>query len=476
MLDWKEGDYYSKDRVERTIRNLLSLGVFTSVTIDTTDFRDSIIDYAILTNYRNQQEFYLEPGANQTQNYFYNIFLNLIYSNKNILGGAQGFSAATSILNRDVEDFLKTKNRGFFNYLDDFVDEVSLNLSYSDPYIFKVNDAFLGLSSNPVLSIRRIDNFFNLNTILLPINFPIKFKTNLDLKSFAFFINIERQQPSGFDEFVNSKNDEADFDRVFQSLILYNDLNNYFKQSGNYVSSVSLGARAIRDKRNNPFMPTYGHLINGEVEYAFAGLTKYFRLLATWTTYNSLSKYEVLGTKLKFGGFYFLEEGNRYASLDKQFFAGGANSVRGWDSRKLRYTNAKLNDVDANSRRLLENFVGNAMIFETSFEYRLKFKEPDINLGALNEHISSMGLTMFLDIGNSYGWLLGGNDFNFTDIFTKLAYSAGAGLTYETPVGPLRLDLAMPIYGPIGYKYEGIWNTKDLMSNLNWHVGLGYSF
>lgn len=483
LLDWKEGDYYSKAKIERSIRNLLSLGTFNSITIDTTNFRDSIIDYAVITNYRNQQEAFFEPGVNQTQNLFYNVFLRGSYSHRNVFGEAQIFNAGVSILNRDFEDYIKTKNQGFVNHVDDFVDEISANLFFSDPYIWKVNDAYLGINFAPLYSYRRIDNFFELSTFLLPFTIPIKLKTDLDLTNASLFLNLERQQPVRFDEFIESGFENENFDRVFQSLVLYSDLNNYFKTSNSLFSSIAIGGRVIRDKRNNPFIPTRGHLFNLDLEAAFGnvfgvdlGLTHYLRLLTSWTTYTSISKNEVVGTKLKFGGFGFFDESNRFASLDKQFFAGGANSVRGWDSRKLRYTNEKVNELELSSRRLLENFVGNMMVIEGSMEYRLKFKEPEINLGAINEHISSMGVTVFFDFGNSFGWLLESPDFNFGDIFTKLAYSVGSGITYETPVGPLRLDLALPIYGPINYTYEGIWVSEDVLSNVNWHIGLGYAF
>jgi outer membrane protein assembly factor BamA len=263
-------------------------------------------------------------------------------------------------------------------------------------------------------------------------------------------------------------------------------LNKYFNSTETkYFSSVLFNARGTRDFRNNPFMPTGGHLITGELELpifdpilpiSLSGLSKYTRLLVTGLYFDKISKSEVLAYKLKFGGVYFWEEGNRYISLDKQFFSGGANSVRGWPSRKLRYTTNNIQDLDATSRRLIENFVGNSFVLEGSWEYRLNFGMPEVNLGALSEHIASMGFTTFFDFGNSYGWLLAEDDYNISDIFTKLACSIGSGLTYETPVGPIRLDIALPIYGPINYEYNAIWNTNDALSNINWHIGLGYSF
>lgn len=479
LLDWKKGDIYSKYKVDKSVRNLLSIGTFNSVSIDTTSIHDGQIDYVVISNYRNQQELNIEPGINQTQNLFYNLFIEGNYTHRNIFGEAQSGVLKASILNRDFGSFISTKREGFVEYLKNIIDEYYIGFNFVDPYLWKINDAYVGLNINPYYSRRNIENFFILENIFLPISFPIKLKTNIDFSSISLNVNFEHQKPIGFDDFVENKNDDEDFIRVFQSLVLYSDLNNYFKNNTefyNFFSSIQFVGRLSRDKRNNPFMPTDGHLANFELEIAPIGLTKYLRILSNATYIDKISKSEVLAYKLKFGGAYFWEDGNRYISLDKQFFSGGANSVRGWASRKLRYTTNTIQELDATSRRLIENFVGNSFVLEGAIEYRLSFGMPEVNLGALSEHIASMGLTAFFDFGNSYGWLLAEDDYNFGDIFTKLACSVGTGLTYETPVGPIRLDIALPIYGPFNYEYNTIWNVNDALSNLNWHIGLGYSF
>lgn len=476
MISWKEGEYYSKLKFERTVRNLLSLGAFSSVSIDTVNIVDSVINYVVITNYRNQREALIEPGVNQTQNLFYNLFIEGNLTHRNLFGATQTGNIKASILNRDMGAYLNTPRQGILDYLANIIDEYYLGFSYFDPFAFRIDDATFGVGVSPYYSRRRIENFFILNNFMLPISFPVRFKTNLDLTNLSFNLNFERQQPEGFDDFVESGFENEDFERVFQSLVLYSDLNNYFKNNNALLSSFQFNFRALRDKRNNPFLPSKGHLVSADLEFAVLGLTRYNRLLLSAITFKELSNQEVLGLKAKFGGILFFQEGNRYVPLDKQLFSGGANSVRGWASRRLRYTTNDISGLESNSRRLLENFVGNSLVVETAIEYRYKFGKPEVNLGAISEHIESMGMTFFLDAGNSYGWLLGENDFNIGDIFTKIGFSGGTGITYETPVGPVRLDVALPIYGPINYNYESIWNTQNAFSNLAWHIGLGYSF
>lgn len=476
MIAWKKGEIYKKSKFEQSIRNLLSLGAFSSVSIDTVSIKDSIIDYVVISGYRNQREALIEPGVNQTQNLFYNVFIEGNLTHRNLFGATQTGNLKASVLNRDMGAYLNTPREGIVDYLVNIIDEYYLGFNYYDPFSFQIYDASFGVGVNPYYSRRRIENFFILNNFMIPISFPVRFKTSLDLSSFSINLSLERQRPEGFDEFVESGYEDEDFERVFQSLVLYSDLNNYFKNTNSWFSSFQFNFRAVRDKRNSPFLPTKGHLISADVDLAVAGLTRYVRLLGNAAKYVSLSNQEVVGVKAKVGGFLFFQEGNRYVPLDKQLFSGGANSVRGWASRKLRYTTNDVSDLDNTSLRLIENFVGNSFVLEGTLEYRYQFGKPEVNLGAVSEHIESMGWTLFLDAGNSYGWLLGENDFNLGDIFTKIALSGGTGITYETPVGPVRLDVAIPLYGPIDYDYKTILNSKNIFSNLAWHIGLGYSF
>lgn len=99
---------------------------------------------------------------------------------------------------------------------------------------------------------------------------------------------------------------------------------------------------------------------------------------------------------------------------DIRFYAGGGGSVRGYDYQSL-------------SPRLNGEPVGGSSMMNATAEMRLRFNE-------------SFGGVAFLDAGNSYDTALPG-------IGKDLYYGAGVGVRYYTAIGPLRVDIAMPLNG-----------------------------
>ncbi len=97
---------------------------------------------------------------------------------------------------------------------------------------------------------------------------------------------------------------------------------------------------------------------------------------------------------------------------DERFYAGGGGSIRGY----FYQTVGPLVD---------ETPVGGKYLFEISGEIR----------GRISERL---GLVAFLDGGSAFE----GNPF---DSGEKLLWGAGLGIRYNTPIGPLRLDIGFPL-------------------------------
>ncbi len=98
--------------------------------------------------------------------------------------------------------------------------------------------------------------------------------------------------------------------------------------------------------------------------------------------------------------------------VDERFFAGGGASVRGFGFQELGPRDAEGNPL------------GGRSLFETSAELR----------GKLTKRI---GFATFVDAGSV-------SDSAFPE-FNNLQVGAGAGLRYDTPAGPIRLDIAVPV-------------------------------
>ncbi len=117
---------------------------------------------------------------------------------------------------------------------------------------------------------------------------------------------------------------------------------------------------------------------------------------------------------------------------DRRFYAGGGGSIRGYDYQGVspRLPNGEL--------------VGGNNLFTASVEVRLKITE-------------TIGIVPFLDMGGAFA----SNSPNLSEEFKM---GAGLGLRYYTAIGPIRLDVAMPLNkGP----YDPDWAL---------YVGLGQAF
>ena len=117
---------------------------------------------------------------------------------------------------------------------------------------------------------------------------------------------------------------------------------------------------------------------------------------------------------------------------DRRFYAGGGGSIRGYAYQA------------AGPRDKLNEPTGGLSKVEASIEARLKITE-------------SFGLAAFMDSGAAFTSSMPGQG--------GLWYTGvGAGVRYLTPVGPLRLDVAVPLKRISGEPSFGVY------------IGLGQAF
>jgi translocation and assembly module TamA len=122
---------------------------------------------------------------------------------------------------------------------------------------------------------------------------------------------------------------------------------------------------------------------------------------------------------------------------DQRFYAGGSGTIRGY-----RYQSVGPLFYNGNPK-------GGTAINAGSVEFRQRFG-------------TNFGTAVFLDAGNVSQNL---NPFN-----GQLKTGAGAGLRYYTPIGPIRLDVAVPLQRRSG---PGVANPDDAFEI---YIGLGQAF
>ncbi|MBI5325857.1 MAG: BamA/TamA family outer membrane protein [Ignavibacteriae bacterium] len=474
QLDFGIGDWYSISKINRSNNNLLSLGTFDIVNIDTSSIfkpqTDSTLSMLVFTQYRKQQEWGAGIYVNRTAfDNFTNIGLELSYSHRNFGGVAQNFN----IFGRgEVHDISRWKPPDF---------QFQLGINFSQPLLFNFDRARFGLAWQFILSYSNIFTDLKLGTISFPIKLPVKFPEFTFIQFGSIDLLIEKQIPIDFDNAYQKALDEAvndvEREKVINSYKIYESLNKYSKKTW-FPSAVIIGGSLTGDTRNDIFNPSSGYYFNTSAD-AFGGLgiAKFIRFLMSYYLFSRLSPTTVFAFKVKGGLTVWGDQIDTYVPFERQFFAGGANSVRGWASRRLRYPQPKGEEYQLETFNFVQDFVGSGAILEGTFELRFRFPRPANFDKLISEIISNIGLTAFIDWGNTFHWY---SDYNYQykwyDYFTKLAVSGGVGFGYMTPVGPFRIDFALPIYDPSALRDQTILTRENVIKDLKIHIGLGYSF
>jgi outer membrane protein insertion porin family len=176
-----------------------------------------------------------------------------------------------------------------------------------------------------------------------------------------------------------------------------------------------------RDRRDSAIQPTRGSLTGASIETA-AGDLQYYRANVSEQWFYPLSRTVTLALNGDLG--YVHGISGKPVPFFKNFFAGGPGSVRG-------YRAFSLGQQDAHS-----NVLGGTRKISGSAE--MLFPMP----GAQQDR--SLRLTTFIDAGQVYGA-------SQKVALGDLRYSAGIGLAWSSPFGPLKISMAQPLNAKSGF-------------------------
>ena len=191
---------------------------------------------------------------------------------------------------------------------------------------------------------------------------------------------------------------------------------NYVTEFGNSSSSVPLTIGWSRDSRDSALVPTAGRLTSLNFDWGLTGDAKYLRTNAKFQQYVPLGKRFTFGFNADLSWGKGL--GGRPYPIFKNFYGGGLGSVRGFDQNSL-------GPVDVTGA-----YIGGNRKLNLNSELYLPIP------GTGNDR--TLRWFTYVDVGNVWGE----NDSLTAD---SLRASAGLGITWVSPVGPLKLSYGTPI-------------------------------
>jgi translocation and assembly module TamA len=202
----------------------------------------------------------------------------------------------------------------------------------------------------------------------------------------------------------------------------------------NEYLTAAIPIEYVRDTRDNKLNPTAGYRasINAKPSYEINGQSFFSSFEGSASAYLGLGEENrfVLAGRLNAG---VLVGGDGLASIpaNRRFYLGGGGTVRGYSYQEISPRNGD------------DEILGGRSYVNATLEARIGITEK-------------IGIVPFIDAGTVSA--------NTAPDFSDIRAGAGIGLRYNTPFGPIRLDVAVPLNPyPGGTKY-GIY------------AGIGQSF
>ena len=454
------GDVYSADEINRTYSRLTALKVFSSVNIGMTPVDTDLVDCSISMAQSKLQgfKFNLESSVNSTG--LFGVSPQVSYYHKNIFRGGEWLN-------------LSFMGNFQFKFNDDVrSNEFGVSAGLSFPKFFPLPYRFFK-GAIPRTDVNLTYNYqsrpeYTRNIISVTYGYNGNFKRRFFYQAYPLQMNVVRL---------------FDLDEKFyKSLVNDPFLLNAYQDHFDFGSGATLYYTTNPD--NTPKVPHF----YSRLQFDIAGnLLSAFKPLMEknsngqgmiWNTPFSqfvrgeitLSKTWFLGKKSKQSIATRLQAGAGYAygnstslPFEKHFYAGGSNSLRGWQARTVGPGTSP-----RDTSFVIPNQTGD-MKLEANIEYRFDL-------------FWKLEGALFIDAGNV--WTLKADDteegqqslFSWKDFGSSIAANWGAGIRLDFGFLLLRVDMGLKVHDPARQQRwvnPGEWFKGD---NYALHFGVGYPF
>lgn len=469
------GQPYSAREFERTYQSLVRLGIIRSISIALEPTSDGELDAIVRLSRNSLQGVSVElEGTNSEGDLGAGV--GVTYQHRNIFKGSETLTLKTrgayeslsgnleGLINNHYTEAAAEIALSFPKMVAPFLSakykrnmpattELALNGNYQErPEYTRIiaGAAWKYRWDNPSRTNRRTFDLLDISYVFLPrstINFLDEVAGSNPLLRYSYEDHFIMRM--GYSTFLTNKRSATPFgesgNAKRQRLIW--TFRGSAEVAGNLLYAISkLTGQSRSDGAYKIFGTQYAQYAKGEADYM---LSRHF------TRRASLAFRIGAGVAVPYGN-------SSMVPFEKRFYAGGANSVRGWGVRTLgpgRY----------NSRNTVSNFINQCG------DIRL-----DLNLEARCKLFWVLEGAAFIDGGNiwtirNYETQPGGL-FRFDSFYKELAWGYGVGLRLDFTYFLLRLDLGMKAYNPAMNQEPWPLIHPNWHRDATFHFSVGYPF
>ncbi len=481
----RPGRVYSQSDYNQTIRQLNDLGIFQYVRVfifaDRQDSLNHTLNCYIMMNENKKYDFNTNVEVSGGDLYAIGTAANVSVTDKNFLRGANQLTTTVSYGLELGQN--KNLDVPFLQQFYLFSQNVGINFRLTFPkFILPISQSKFSQGSLPrtvldagVNTLDRRD-YFRLSNIAASYGYvwrETEIKTWTVKPVFVNTLQLSAISPSfqaRMDSIPAIRNSYQETFIEGESVEFVINTENrkkwkyaYLRIAGEEAGGLMSGVKGLADLLNAPLRFSHARYVRFDFD-----LRQYL-----------LQRNSSLAFRF-YGGVGIPYGGSTILPYLKQYFVGGAYSIRGWRPRVLGpgsyYDSARQNSTD----NLFIDQAGDIKL-ELNGEYR--FAMIKLFSGSV-----SLNGALFADAGNI--WLarrdptLPGANFEFKNLYQDIAISTGAGLRLD--LGGflvLRFDWAFPVKKPY-VKSDAGWVIKDIdlgdpdwrRQNLNFNIAIGYPF
>ncbi|MBI1890796.1 MAG: outer membrane protein assembly factor BamA [Burkholderiales bacterium] len=419
-----EGSWYDGDKIKLSRDRVDRLGYFKEVNIETPEVPGTVDQVDVNVNVAEKPTGNLMLGAGFSSSDKLTISASVQQANAFGSGNTIGIDVNTSKLNRTIA------------------------LAYVNPYftdegISRSFEVFHRTSRPPLVN----SGDYVIKTSGGNIRFGVPF-TEVDTVYFG--AGIERTSVQTYQNVAglnDSPNLYVDYVNTFGGYApCATDATGKFTESCDRratTTSFPLTIAWQRDSRDSSITPSKGQYRRANFEIAPVGTQKYYRAIYQHQVFMPIFRTITLALNGEFD--YGRGMGGKPYPVFKNFYAGGIGSVRGFESSSLGPRDPVKGDPLGGSKRLVGNI-------------ELQFPFP----GSGKDR--SLRWFTYLDAGTVYGE---SDKIRFSD----LRYSVGVGISWISPIGPLKLSFGKPLNAKT---YPGSPQLDDKVQKFQFQLGTGF--
>lgn len=465
-----EGKLYKRSDHIQTLGRLNDLGVFKFVNVkfkETDSTQTQKLNVLVELTPLPKKAISMELTAATKSNGFMGPSLALKFKNRNVFRGAELFVANVST---GFETQLSGQYEGLFTY--ELNPKLELYIpQFLSPIKVRLNELYVPKTKFIVeYGYQSRVNYFDIQSFKF--SFGYKWKPNLrvnhDLSLLEVnYFNIYNES----DDFLALLEDNVYLQRRFEKQfieglsynVVYSEqmepkilhpiyISYTAESAGLLLAAININTEKVQDQPIQFLGVNYSQYIKNEFD-----IRKYIRFEKNNRKY--LANRVILGWGLPYGNSTFMP-------YIKQFFSGGAYSVRGFPAFAVG-PGSFVPPADVSNSFAVQQ--GGEIKLEFNTEYRFSYSK-------------TLKGAFFMDAGNV--WLnyanpdIPGGEFKWNTFYKQFAVGAGTGLRADFTYVVLRLDLGLPLHKPwLPNGQDWIWHTN--FSSANWvgsNVVLNFAF